>query len=99
MSGEKRRNVFLTIKEALHNVVKHSAATNLKISVKVDFNQVMITIQDDGHGFNIELAKDHGNGLYNMQKRMKQIGGDCQFSSSDKGTRLIILFHPDPDRT
>ncbi|MBK6353115.1 MAG: hypothetical protein IPF46_06860 [Saprospiraceae bacterium] len=99
LSGEKRRNVFLTIKEALHNVVKHSAATNLKISVKVDFNQVMITIQDDGHGFNIELAKDHGNGLYNMQKRMKQIGGDCQFSSSDKGTRLIILFHPDPDRT
>ena len=47
VSGEIRRNIFLTVKEALHNVVKHSQANNVWIDIKPGKN-LIITIKDDG---------------------------------------------------
>lgn len=95
ISGEKRRNVFLVIKEALHNVVKHASANHVHISITAYTDKVEIVIQDDGIGFNTGLVNDHGNGLHNMQKRMKQIGGDCRFLKEEKGTGIVFTFYPD----
>lgn len=95
ISGEKRRNVFLVIKEALHNVVKHASAKHVHISVTAHTDKVEIIIQDDGIGFNTDLVNDHGNGLHNMQKRMNQIGGDCRFLKEEKGTGIVFTFYPD----
>lgn len=75
VTGETRRNVFLTIKESLHNVVKHAAAK--KITIRVQINKFLhITIKDDGQGFG--TANNNGNGLKNMKKRMTAVGGTLE---------------------
>jgi Signal transduction histidine kinase len=74
VNGEFRRNVYLTLKEAFHNIVKHAQANHTNITIRVNHNLV-ITIQDDGVGFNRNKIRSYSNGLSNMEKRMKEIGG------------------------
>ncbi|MEO6405793.1 MAG: histidine kinase [Ferruginibacter sp.] len=73
LSGEVRRNVFLTIKECLHNIIKHAEAKKVAIHFSVNKN-LEITVKDDGKGMvvNTEVA---GNGLRNMQKRIESVSG------------------------
>lgn len=93
VSGEKRRNIFLVIKEILHNVVKHSQATQVNINIMEINQQVTIEIQDNGIGFELTNAKDTGNGLHNMQKRMNRIDGTIKITSSKgNGTKNTIIF-------
>src|SRR5689334_22154348 len=74
VSGEIRRNIFLTVKEALHNIVKHSQADNVSIDVKHG-KDLVIAIKDDGIGFEERNIRAFSNGLSNMKKRMNDIGG------------------------
>jgi signal transduction histidine kinase len=91
MSAEVCRNLFLTVKEALHNIVKHSKAKNVKLAMLIDGNNLVITITDDGHGFRNETIRGSGNGLINMQKRIEECGGQYLLVSEDgKGTEIKI---------
>jgi signal transduction histidine kinase len=94
VSGEFRRNVYLTIKEALHNIVKHSHATNVTIRMEVG-KELVIVIEDDGVGFDPAGARPAGNGLSNMRQRVIDIGGQLQISGCD-GT-CIRLNVPLPE--
>ena len=85
ISGEKRRNIFLSVKEALNNVVKHSQSSVVKINVIVN-DRLIIEIQDDGVGINMERLRKFGNGLNNMRKRMASIDGEFTVENSE-GTR------------
>ena len=74
VSGEFRRNIYLTVKEALHNVVKHAQA--IEVTIKIDVNHNLnIEIKDDGTGFDTSSVRAFSNGLSNMQLRIKEIGG------------------------
>ena len=73
IKGDVRRSVFLTIKELLHNVVKHAQATHVSITTQLDDN-LTIQVHDNGIGFEISNVKK-GNGLKNMQKRMEKLQG------------------------
>ncbi|MEP6711709.1 MAG: two-component regulator propeller domain-containing protein [Ferruginibacter sp.] len=81
ISGELRRNVFLTVKESLHNIVKHAGAKNVSIQISTGKN-LFINIKDDGVGFDADNNKA-GNGLKNMQKRMQSINGRLTVSGND----------------
>lgn len=84
--GEKRQHIFLCIKEAVHNIIKHAGALNIWFAAEISDQSLHFTIRDDGKGF--ETGKLYsGNGLKNMQKRMKQIGGQLELESHE-GTRL-----------
>ena len=72
VSGEIRRNVFLTVKECLHNIVKHANAGRVKIMMSVS-DTLNIAVTDDGIGLSESRAQ--GNGLRNMHTRMESIGG------------------------
>ncbi|WP_462250658.1 sensor histidine kinase [Ferruginibacter sp.] len=72
VAGEMRRNVFLTLKESLHNIVKHAGAKKVIIKFNTDKN-LSVIIKDDGKGF--ENINKEGNGLKNMKKRIDSIGG------------------------
>jgi signal transduction histidine kinase/ligand-binding sensor domain-containing protein len=74
VSGEFRRNIYLTIKEALHNIVKHAGAANVTIDIHTN-HVLKIRIQDDGRGFDENNIRPFSNGLNNMKKRMKDISG------------------------
>jgi signal transduction histidine kinase len=98
LPAEMRHNLFLSFKEALNNVVKHAAATEVRISMTPAPSGFSLSVEDNGIGFNAAgteaAAKKSsrlsaGNGLANMRKRMKTIGGECQIESvCGKGTRV-----------
>jgi len=91
LSAEVRRNIFLTMKEAINNVVKHSGATSVELNCIVSDHVVEFSIQDDGKGFAIEDVSLRGNGLLNMRKRIEDINGNFQIESQPgSGTRIRL---------
>jgi signal transduction histidine kinase len=68
------RNIFMVVKEALNNIVKHSSAVHVYVDVSITENNLSIRIKDDGVGFNRDKHVT-GNGLQNMKSRIQSIGG------------------------
>jgi len=92
LSVEVRRNVYLVVREALHNVVKHSGATRVDLILKVEDNGFKISIKDNGKGFDPEKLEFSGNGLVNMKKRMIDIGGEFVIRSEPGiGTEIELI--------
>jgi signal transduction histidine kinase len=90
ISGEKRRNIFLSVKEALNNVVKHSQSSIVRINVTVQ-DRMVIEIQDDGIGIDLAKLRKFGNGLNNMKKRMASINGEFNIENR-QGTRTTFYL-------
>jgi len=88
ISGEMRRHIFLTIKECLHNVVKHAGAKNVELAAQLG-SFITITIHDDGKGFDAVEMNTAGNGLRNMDQRIKTVNGKL-FIGNEKGTFVKI---------
>ncbi len=82
MTAELRRNIFLTCKEALHNLVKHSSADMVSVSLDYTGGELRIEIRDNGKGFDIHSLSESGNGLINMQKRIDESGGKFTLKST-----------------
>ena len=86
VDGIIRRNIFLLIKETLNNVVKHSHATGVNINVRVKEN-LQITIQDNGKGIPDGMLQNGiGNGLRNMQQRVKDLEGSIEIKNHNGTT-------------
>ncbi len=91
VSAEIRHNLFLTVKEALNNIVKHAEASEVQIHLALHGPVFEILIEDNGKGFSPDPLDAAGNGLPNMRKRMEDIGGQFEMSSQPgKGTRLKV---------
>lgn len=88
VSGEFRRNIYLIVKEALHNVVKHAQAETVQIDINIE-KELIIRIKDDGIGFNPENIRQFSNGISNMQKRVKEINGQLTIENKE-GTEISI---------
>ena len=88
LSGGTRRHIYLAVKESLHNVLKHSKATDVIIEVKV-FKNMTIMIKDNGKGFDPEKVRLFGNGIKNIEKRMQQVNGQADIISQD-GTTVFL---------
>lgn len=81
LTGDKRRNLFLSVKETLNNVLKHSKATEITIDFKID-RLLTIKITDNGIGIDMQKIRQFGNGLKNIKKRMESIGGSYQIENN-----------------
>ena len=93
VSDEYRRNLFLVIKEATSNISKYSKATSVRLSMNIMERLADFEISDNGIGFSVEEKQNWGNGLRNMNQRMKDIGGNFQISSArDQGTLIRLTF-------
>ena len=88
VSGEFRRNIYLTVKEALHNIVKHAQASHVLVKIETD-KQLNLYIRDDGIGFDKSKIRPFSNGLSNMEKRISEIGGKLTITS-EEGTSVLI---------
>lgn len=83
-------NIFRIIQEALHNVSKHAKANNALVEIKYDKKKIVISIIDDGIGFNSRVSKK-GLGLNSMQYRANQIGAKFQMKKNKpKGTVVLL---------
>lgn len=86
-----RRNTFLVVKECLNNVIKHSKATQVSVSIFKNEEYLHLNISDNGIGFSEGNSKKQGNGLKNMYKRMKETGGMLEIKSiPGQGTDVLI---------
>ncbi len=100
---EVKRNIYLVMKEALHNVVKYSGATQVSVTFRTDNGHFFLEVADNGKGFDVPSLNDSenrksGNGLINMKQRMAQHGNACEISAEPgKGctvTAMGNLFPP-----
>jgi len=95
VTSETRHNVTLAVKEALHNAIKHSGATEITLQVEFDDPRLRITIADNGRGFDSATVVA-GNGLGNMRRRMALIGGIISFESSPGAGTQVHFEVPIP---
>ena len=90
MAGKTRHCLFLAVREALNNAVKHARADLIRIELRVEDARLCIVIEDNGCGFAPAEAGPSGthDGLENMRQRMEEIGGHFRLTSNPgKGTR------------
>jgi two-component system sensor histidine kinase DegS len=78
-------------KEALHNVVKHARADQVKAVLGCRGTTVTCLIQDNGVGFDVSRERQGHYGLRNMQRRVEALGGRVILTSRcGRGTALTI---------
>jgi signal transduction histidine kinase len=91
ISSQARRNVFLVIKEALHNILKHAHATTVSITLVKEPGRLSLYIQDNGNGINFDKVRRFGNGLNNMKRRMEEM--NILFSiENNNGTQVKLQY-------
>ena len=88
LSTHARRNLYLVFKEATNNMIKYSKASHLHVTAKIVDNNFVFSLQDNGHGFELNSNKP-GNGLSNMKKRIQDLGGNFEISTSPNKGCLI----------
>ncbi len=95
LSDKAEINVYRIIQEAMSNIVKHAQATAAKVELKNTVRNIQISIQDNGKGFNheIAMAQSKSLGLKTMYERVNTLGGSIRYSDNDGvGTRLNIVI-------
>jgi len=92
---EFRRNIVPIFKEALHNIIKHSRATEVKIQICRPGHFLELKITDNGQGF--PAGGDFpGNGLKNMRRRAQEMGGLLEITSEPGKGCTVRLSAPIP---
>lgn len=92
LTTDVRHNLFLAVREALNNVVRHSAATETTITIEVEGDALIIVIEDNGRGFNVTGATSR-HGLVNLKQRLTELGGTCRIESApSRGTKVTLKW-------
>jgi ligand-binding sensor domain-containing protein/signal transduction histidine kinase len=89
--AEVRHGFYLGCKEALHNVLKHAHATEVRIQLTYEDSTLRVSIEDNGCGFDASANNGFGNGLRNLRKRCHDLGGQFDLQSRPgQGTRVSL---------
>jgi signal transduction histidine kinase len=75
LGSHVRHNLIMAVKEAIHNVIKHARATEVRVRIAFAASVLSISVQDDGCGFD-PAANPPGHGLGNLKRRMQDISGN-----------------------
>ncbi len=96
ISPEMRHNVFLVAKEAVTNIVRHARASEAWVRLRLEADSFVLEIQDNGRGpAGVDSpAAQSRNGLRNMRKRMKDVGGEFFIGPAPGGGALVRLTAP-----
>lgn len=90
LGNEQNRNVLLIAKEIVHNAVKHSGATEIRVSARVINGMLELEVADNGKGYDPERVSN-GNGLRNIQHRLKEAGATWSVVTAP-GNGVIAKF-------
>lgn len=89
INGETRRNILLMVKEAIHNIIKHSGADKVNIKMRCNHEKFTIIVSDNGVGMNAKQNNTAGNGMKNMQTRVQKLNGNF-FIDNQEGLTLTF---------
>ena len=90
LNPELRRNLYLVMKESVHNAVKYSQGDRLRVAFDMADGRYHLEIEDSGTGIP-EAGPASGNGLKNMRDRIESMGGTMQIETArGKGTRITF---------
>jgi signal transduction histidine kinase len=84
--------IYRVVQEALQNCARHSQASTVRVRVEQKPERLMLNIQDDGQGFDIQHIK--GLGLLGIQERVTRLGGKCEVHSSPGGGTILSVELP-----
>lgn len=90
LTSQQRRNIFLVVKEALHNVVKHAQARQVILRLRWE-QGLQAEVQDDGLGL-ASGRKRTGHGLVNMEKRAQQVNAALRIEAAPGGIGTIVVL-------
>jgi signal transduction histidine kinase len=93
VSGEVRHHLFLAVKEALNNAIRHGGATEIVFCVRVLESRLWISITDNGSGFNT-AGRSNGHGLLNLRNRLEHLHGYCELESTPGAGTTVSLQLP-----
>jgi signal transduction histidine kinase len=104
LTAEIRHNLFLAFKETVNNTIKHSSASEVRISLEVRAREFVLVLRDNGRGFDRSQPPANtagriasGNGLRNIERRIARIGGRFEISSQfGKGTEVSFVIPVNP---
>lgn len=80
------------VQESFQNAIKHSQASNIHIKANSEKDNLNISIEDDGKGFDVNDTGKHGMGMTNMKHRVALIGGEVRWQSGNTGTTVSITI-------
>lgn len=90
VSNKTKIHIYRMLQETLQNIYKHAEASHIKITFSRKKDVILLTIQDNGKGFNVHKARK-GIGLKNIDSRVKDIGGRAEIVSQiNEGTKITI---------
>jgi ligand-binding sensor domain-containing protein/signal transduction histidine kinase len=99
ISSQSRHHLFLAVHESLTNILKHSGASRVKITVFCNDVSFVLTVSDNGAGFEPNdfnlpsSAAGFCNGLGNMRRRLSELDGRCQVESRPgQGTTIQFVL-------
>ena len=91
-----RRNLFLAVKEALNNAAKYSRTPELFLRIYRQEQKLLVVVEDNGVGFDLDQVGGERNGLANMAQRMAEIGGTCELASQPGAGCRVTFTVPLP---
>jgi PAS domain S-box-containing protein len=91
--------LYRSVRELMINIVKHSGAKNVKVTLAMNENNIQVDVEDDGVGFDVsnmdlKSGKLKGFGLFNIYERLIQAGGQIDFQSPRTGGIKVVLQLP-----
>ena len=95
ISAERRHELFMAFKESLTNIVRHSGAREVNVRMSQEGTRVIWSVADDGRGWpESGTGARNRNGLENMSRRLRRIGGTCRIQNSP-GCGVTVEFQFD----
>ena len=89
LPDEYKTCIYRVVQEALHNCARHSHASSVRIRVEQEQDRLLLSIRDDGQGF--DALHNKGLGLLGIQERVTRLGGTCRVQSQPgRGTTLSV---------
>lgn len=96
MQKSEELMIFRVVQELVNNAIKHAQASQINVMIGLN-DSFYVSVEDNGIGFNIEAQRNDrsigkGLGLYSIENRANQLGGNLAFAQRDKGSKITLTF-------
>jgi len=99
LNSEKRHEFFHAYKEALNNIIRHSNATEVQVSMAAANGDLLIRVADNGRGLEVAGAGAAHHGLSGMRERLRRLGGHCEVAGAPGSGTTVTFIIPVQSKT